>query len=173
MRKFVVDGGRMAVLVVVTCVLLAALVQAQPQQRERRPPRPEGPAQAGDDLSFEQHMKGMGRALRGVKRSVETLDTPEAIERAFLSVQSFQEHALGAKAKFSDVPMSPHAREEYGENTEAYHRGFRHHLIEALEHSIELERAIMKKDTAAITKALNELEELEHHAHDEFQDEEH
>lgn len=149
----------------VAIVAATALVQAQPTRR------PGGPPAAGETLSFEQNMKGMGRALRGVKRATRDLSAPDSVKAALTSLQTFQERALGAKATFDEVPMSEHAMREYGEDTEAYHNGFRKHLIEAIEASLELERAIMKKDTDAISKWLDEIEEVEHHSHDEFQSE--
>ena len=167
MRISPVRSGRAAALIALLALTGVALVHAQPD----RPQRPDAPAQAAEQLTFAQNMKGMGRSLRALKRATENLEAPDALERAYLALHAFQTHALGAKSTFIDVPMSEHARNEYGEDQHAYHNGLRHHLIESLEHALMLERAIMKKDLAAVTKALNELEELEHHAHDEFQSE--
>ena len=120
-------------------------------------------------LTFADHMSMTGRTLRTIKRAVRKLDDPASRQRALDAVQILQEHMVAAKKKIDQAPMSEYATNEFGDDTDAYHTSFRRHMVDAIEATLELELGILAKDADAVAKALEHIEEEEHHSHDEFQ----
>lgn len=125
-----------------------------------------GEGEPGNAPSLHDSMEQAGRAMRTLRRS----QFNEISRRQDLSsVQSLQSALVSAKGQISEAKMSEPAKARFKDDTAAFQREFRLSMIKTTIKAFELERAIVSGDSAAATKARDELLALQKEAHDLFQ----
>lgn len=127
---------------------------------------PGGEGEPGNAPSLHDSMEQAGRAMRTLRRS----QFNEISRRQDLSsVQSLQSALVAAKGQISEARMSEPAKARFKDDTAAFQKEFRLSMIKTTIKAFELERAIVSGDSAAATKARDELLALQKEAHDLFQ----
>lgn len=119
--------------------------------------------------NFEQGMKQAGRGFRALKASALDAATRDA---DLAAVQALQTGLLASKGVASTVPMSPSAKQKFGDDETAYRAALRRDLIKALRQSFDLEDAILEGKTDAAKASMAKLEEKQESGHTLFQSEE-
>lgn len=151
-----------AVLAVVAGSLSLRTVLAQegpPAPRERGPGGP-GPGPGGAEASVNRSMKGMGRALKGLKSQI--ADASKKSDCLKL-VNDFQRGIVSAKGQGLPDDLLEGASDVARERRIAT---YRNELIAALKMSIELEIDIVEGRTDAAGAKIESLAALRDDAHD-------
>ncbi len=127
-----------------------------------------GERNARTSMDFHQAMETAERGLRGLKRA--RFDG-SATRRELMGVQMIQLGIVSAKMNLANAPKTEAGQAKYP-NDEDYRRAMRTHLLEVLALSVELERAIMEGDAERARSLVEQIQRVEHDAHDLFQPEE-
>ena len=127
------------------------------------------PAAGGDHdaahEAFEGSMRQLGQAWRGLRGA----QWDEASREANLAaIVQLEEGLMQAKANIAGVDMSPRAKEQYGEDTDAYHAALRSQLIDTLASTLLLEQAVVLGDGEAAQKAFDVVNQQQREGHSMF-----
>ncbi|MCB9844700.1 MAG: hypothetical protein H6811_01760 [Phycisphaeraceae bacterium] len=132
----------------------------------RGPGGPGGDAPEGGPVDMHQSMERAGRALRGLQRSrFDAQSRGSDLEQ----VQAIEGALVAAKSVVDSAPMSPTAKEAFGDDREEFTTEFRLALIRAIQASLELEMMVLQNDQEGARDAFTALREAQEDGHDLFQ----
>ncbi len=149
---------------------LMAFARAAAERRLAQPGGRGGQAAQGGarpPMDFHRAMETAGRGLRGLTRA--RFDGT-GTQRELMAVQMVQLGIVSAKMGLANAPKTEAAKAKYP-NDEDYRRAMRTRMLEILDLSIDLERAIMEGDGDRARDLVEQIERVEHDAHDLFQPE--
>jgi len=116
--------------------------------------------------AFDDGMSLAGRGLRGLRR---TKFDETSFEADLAAVTTVESGMLAARPHLSAVPMSDAAKAKFGDDTKAYERAFRAHIVRSLMNCFELELAILEGDSAKAKTLATRLVEGRNASHDLFE----
>lgn len=127
----------------------------------------QGAQGARPPMDFHRAMETAGRGLRGLNRA--RFDGT-GTQRELMAVQMVQLGIVSAKMDLPNAPKTDAGTAKYP-NDEDYRRAMRTHLLEVLDLSVDLERAILEGNGDRARELVEQIERVEHDAHDLFQPE--
>lgn len=149
----------------ITCLLLLTLT-AIPLASSTLAESSTSSGTAHSDDAFDEAMESASSALRSLRRSK---FKPDAQADNLKAIQKLEMALLTAKANMESIKMSPNAKEKFGSDLVAYHTAFRSELINALMTALEVEKAILAKNSGAATEAFRKLGDIRNSSHELFE----
>jgi hypothetical protein len=146
---------------------LEQFAQSRSGRGQERPGDREGAPEMARP-TFEGAMRQGGRALRALRGSAFDASSRKEDLRA---IQEIQRSLLMAKAQFGEVPMSPKAKEKFGDDKAAYDKAFHSHLIKALAETLTLETAVIDGNSDDASASLTRLRDIQGEGHELYQQE--
>ncbi|MCA9278631.1 MAG: EF-hand domain-containing protein [Phycisphaeraceae bacterium] len=143
------------------------------EEIENAPPPQRGPGggagnggNAGDAPSFHESMESAGAAFRLLQRAD---FNAEDQTRTYAAIDNLQRALINAKTQLGSAPLANAAKEKYNGDEAAIRLAIRTSLVETIEASIVMEKALLAGDNAKASEQVAVLRRLQNVSHDTFE----